>query len=220
MAKVLRRILWECLVVSAVLALGQCVALEPGLRDGASTADRAMAAFDGAFLTGVAGMANYRASTLGGWADFWKEAEMIEMVEDACQRSPSPRLSQADHRADAGFLMRFGTDWSANAYNDDIIWMCIACARAYELTGTVGFRDQARANFDRVWSRGYDTTLGGGLWWNTSRGEKNTCINMPAAIAAYKLSVDLGDPAYLEKARALYAWEKENLFDAVIRPGF
>ena len=172
-----------------------------------------MAAFNRAFLTGAAGVGNYRANTAGGWADFWKEAEMIEMAEDAYQRAGSPAYLRLVVELHDGFVLRFGSDWSLNAYNDDIIWMCLACIRAYELTGNTGFLNQAKANFDRVWSRGFDGTLGGGLWWNTSRGEKNTCITMPAAIMAYKLSVDLGDPSYLEKARALLAWQKDNLYD-------
>ena len=48
--------------------------------------------------------------------------------------------------------------------------------------------------------------FGGGLWWTTDRTEKNACVNAPAAIAAVRLAGALHQPAYLAKAKRLYAW--------------
>lgn len=177
-------------------------------------ADYAMNSFNSAFYTGGSGSYNYKADTGGGLADFWKEAEMIEMVEDAYQRSGNVTYKNMITELYNGFVARFGTDWSGNIYNDDLIWMCIACLRAYEITGNTTFRDRAKANFDTVWNRGYDGSLGGGIWWTTAKTSKNTCINAPATIAAYKLYQALGDSAYLTKANSLFSWVKSKLYNS------
>jgi hypothetical protein len=121
-----------------------------------------------------------------GGPDFWKNAEMIEMVEDACDRSGSSAYQTLLGEMYNGFCANMGTNWMLNKYNDDIMWMVIACARAYEITGDTNYRDQAKTHFDQLYSRAYDTVLGGGIYWTTDKGEKNSCINCPAVIAACK----------------------------------
>lgn len=147
-----------------------------------------------------------------GGPDFWKNAEMIEMVEDACERS-SAYLTLLGEMYN-GFCANMGTNWMLNIYNDDIMWMVIACARAYEITGNTVYRDQAKTHFDQVYSRGYDTVLGGGIYWTTNKGEKNSCINCPAVIAACKLYQILGDSSYLTKAQSIYSWQISKLWDS------
>ena len=54
--------------------------------------------------------------------------------------------------------------------------------------------------------------LGGGLYWRTDNQTKNACSNGNAAIAAYLLYQIYGDVNYLNKANAIYDWERSVLF--------
>jgi hypothetical protein len=90
----------------------------------------------------------------------------------------------------------------------------IAFARAHQITGNTSFRDRAKANFDAMYARAWDTALGGGLWWTTAKGSKNSCVNGPGAIGAYLLYQILGDSSYLTKAQNIYNWERATLFNS------
>jgi predicted alpha-1,6-mannanase (GH76 family) len=112
-----------------------------------------------------------------------------------------------------GFIADHGTNWQHNEFNDDIMWMVIACTRGYLLTGNAEFRDAARANFDACYARSWSSDLGGGLWWKTDNQSKNACVNGPAAIAAALLSRACREPAYLAKATNIFLWERATLFE-------
>jgi predicted alpha-1,6-mannanase (GH76 family) len=172
-----------------------------------------MDAVDRAFYRCNGGTAVFAQTTAGRTAQFWRQAEMLEVVEDACARSHSATHRRMIGELRAGITARFGRDWLRDHYNDDVVWMVIAWLRAYELTGDRSYRDQARREFDGIYARAHDAALGGGLWWTTSEHEKNACVNGPAAIAACLLARDLRSAAYLRKARALFAWLAATLYD-------
>jgi predicted alpha-1,6-mannanase (GH76 family) len=144
---------------------------------------------------------------------FWMEAEQMEMVLDACERTNNGQHVDMFKHLFNGFVAGHGRNWQNNEYNDDIMWMVIACARGYLLTGIPAFRDAARANFDTTYARAWSSDLGGGLWWKTDNQSKNACVNGPAAIAAVLLSRALRDPGYLAKATNIFLWERAKLFD-------
>ncbi len=157
----------------------------------------------------------FKADQAGGMADFWKQAEEIECVLDAYQNT-----SNADYQVMAmkllnGFRATHGTNWSANQYNDDCLWAAIAFARGYQVCGNPRFRDIARWNFDRVYSRAWDSRLGGGLYWTTNNDTKNACVNGPAGIAACLLYQICGEASYQAKAGSIFKWERSVLFDPV-----
>ena len=177
-------------------------------------ADTAINSFNTAFYTGSGNNKYFKSDTNGGGPDFWKDAEMIEMVEDAYDRTGSSTYRTMIDNLYTGFCYYFGTSWGNNKYNDDIMWMVLACIRAYQITGNSTYLNQAKTHFDLVYSRGYDTTLGGGIWWTTDKGQKNSCINCPAIIAACKLYQLLGDSTYLTKAQSLYSWQLSKLWNS------
>jgi predicted alpha-1,6-mannanase (GH76 family) len=159
------------------------------------------------------GRAWFKKNNDGGKADFWKRAEMMEMELDAYERSSeAPQLTLFTNLF-RGFISDYGQNWSKNEFNDDIMWMVIACARGYLLTGNTAFRDAARFNFDACYARAWSSNLGGGLWWKTDNQSKNACVNGPGAIAAALLSQACREPAYLAKATNLFLWERATLFD-------
>ena len=179
----------------------------------AAEADAAFDSFNAAFYVVSSGRGYYKADTGGGRADFWKQAEMIEMIIDAYERTNRPAYKTLITQSVDGFLYYQGTDWLWNKYNDDIMWMVIACCRAYRATGNTTYRDRAKYHFDAVYARGWDNALGGGIWWTTDKDGKNACVNGPAAIAACLLYEIYGDTSYLQKAQAIFAWERAVLYD-------
>jgi hypothetical protein len=167
------------------------IVTEPAVLDwshipSAADADTLMAAFNRAFYVQTNDIGYFRASTTSNkHADFWKLAEEIEMVIDTYERSQSSAYSNQVVELINGFDRIYGTDWTKNEFNDDVIWICIANLRGYQLTGNTQWRGHARANFDALYARTWDTNfMGGGLFWKTDNRSKNTCVNAPAAIAA------------------------------------
>ncbi len=145
--------------------------------------------------------------------EFWDQAEIYEIVIDAYENTGHPRYKAMIYDIFKGFNLHNGSDWTYNEYNDDIMWMVIACARAFFMTGDTAFLDTARYHFDQVWDRGWSEDLGGGIWWRTDNRTKNACINCPAAIAACLLGEALGDESYYGKAVKIMEWVTANLYD-------
>jgi predicted alpha-1,6-mannanase (GH76 family) len=146
-------------------------------------------------------------------ADFWTRAEMLEMVLDVHARTRSPKQLEMFAELFRGFIADHGRTWERNDFNDDIMWMVIACARAHLVTGNTEYRDVAKANFDLCYARAISPDLGGGLWWKTDNKSKNACVNGPGAIAAFLMGLATKDASYTAKAKELFLWERKTLFD-------
>lgn len=181
-----------------------------------STRDLAFDSYNNYFYVSTSGGAYYKTST-GNSArspHFWHNAEMIEAAEDAYDRSPSSGRAAMVSALCNGFVSQFGTDWSSNKFNDDLLWAAIAFARAKVITGNDTFGQIGASNFNRVWARAWDSALGGGLWWTTDKTTKNACVNGPGAIAAtlfYRMNYGSN---YLNQATQIYNWERSNLFNS------
>ncbi len=151
--------------------------------------------------------------TDSGRLDFWMTAHVWECVMDAYEWGSDTTYRKQIGQVYDGFV-KAHPDWITNPFNDDIMWWTIACARAYRLTQDERYLKKAQSEFDRVYSKEVDTTLGGGMWWKDNpHGSKNACVNGPAAITAMELSFILKDESYAKKARDLYRWERDKLFD-------
>ncbi len=191
---------------------GGCVA---GGASASAPADILLQAHTKAFIEVEHGRARFKETTDGGKkAAFWTSAELMEMELDAYERTADKRQLTLFSQLFRGFVAKNGLDWRKNEFNDDIMWMVIACARAYLLTGNNEFLDAARSNFDVCFARAWSTNLGGGLWWKTDNKSKNACVNGPGAIAGMLLSRACREPAYEVKARNMFLWERARLFDS------
>ena len=153
----------------------------------------------------------------GGW---WGDAEMFEIVLDALETTGDQEYATMFENLYTNFIARNGGSWyqkgvsGYNEYNDDIAWMCIACVRAYLLTGVAKYRTTAKTNFDGMFRRAdcYGNDL---LQWkhsSTSKGT-NSCINGPAAVCACYLAIAQADTSYFQKARKTYMAERRTLFE-------
>lgn len=178
-----------------------------------SDADTIFNSYNNAFYNANGGNAYYKNDTTGGRSGFWTQVNIIEMAEDAYDRTGSTGTRDQITALCNGFVQYNGTNWSGNTFNDDIMWACIAFSRAYQITGNTSFRDRAKANFDLVWTRAWSTALGGGLWWTTANGSKNACVNGPGAIAACYIYKMYNDSAYLTKAQQIFDWQRNTIFN-------
>lgn len=178
--------------------------------------DAAIDSFLSAFYTSEYGAGNFvtdtRTKKYPGELDFWRMAEELEMAEDVYDRSKESKHKQLVIELHKGFAKVHGSDWSANIYNDDLMWIIMASARAYKITGDAAYLSTARACFDLTWNRAYDPT-DGGLWWTTDNTSKNACIAGPAALAALLLHQCTGSDEYLQKAQIVFAWEANTLYE-------
>src|SRR5665213_4581563 len=121
------------------------------------------------------------------------------MAEDVYDRSKDPKHKALVQELHKGFVKVHGSDWSANIYNDDLMWITMASARAYKITDDTAYLSTAIACFDITWNRAYEPT-DGGLWWTTDNTSKNACIAGPGALAALLLHQCTGSDEYLKKA--------------------
>lgn len=217
-----------CATAAAVLVLGG------GGKAKAFTATDATNmwnSYNNAFYVGNGGNAYYRRNQGGGMdtTGFWSNAELIEMAIDRAQRSGSAGDKTIVTALVNGFDATYGTDWTGNIYNDDIMWACIAHLRAYFVTGSTqtSWAVTAANNFNWVYNGGHspgrtaaqvDGTYGGGMWWTTDHSAsatKNACVNGPAAIAGYYLSVIWpSGTGFLSQAQGIYNWEKSHLVNS------
>jgi len=179
----------------------------------AGNADQIFLAYTRAFYFTEGTNGYFRATTAGGKSDFWKRAEEMEMLLDVYERTTNRACLTMFSNAFNGFTSEHGRNWSQNPYNDDLMWMVIACARGYSHTGNPAYRDAAKLNFDLCYARAWSANLGGGLWWTKTNSSKNACVNGPAAIAAHLLFQITGDTNYLAKAKGIFEWERTTLFD-------
>ena len=173
-------------------------------------------AFTRAYYSASNGRAHYTNTPGTGIAVFWRQAELIEMTEDAYQTTRSPALKQQIVALMNGVTWQYGHNWTRRTWNDDIMWMIIAAARAYQLTGDRAYLAMAKKNFDIVYARAWSSDFGGGLWWisgGPGRRQKNVTTNATAAIAAAQLASALHSTAYLAESERLYAWLRKTLYD-------
>jgi len=179
----------------------------------AADADAILEGHTKAFYREKDGRAWFKESTDGGKASYWMRAEQMEMVLDAYERTANKHQLSMFTNLFHGFVADHGANWAHNDFNDDIMWMVIACTRAHLLTGNTEFRDVARTNFDLCYARSISPDLGGGLWWKVNNQSKNACVNGPAAIAAFLMGRATGQSNYFNIATNLFLWERATLFD-------
>ncbi len=199
------------LIVAVWVAMGYFVTTTNAFTS--ADADAALVAHARAFYEVKDGKAWFKDSTEGGKVSFWMRAEQMEMVLDAYERTRNAHELTMFTNLFHGFIADHGRNWRRNEFNDDIMWMVIACTRGYLLSGDAEFRDAARTNFDECYARAWSSDIGGGLWWKTDNMSKNACVNGPAAIAAALLARACQEPDYLTKATNIFLWEKATLFD-------
>ncbi|MBC7400974.1 MAG: sugar transporter [Mucilaginibacter sp.] len=157
----------------------------------------------------------WKDDTHAGRMDFWTQQEAIETLIDAYDINPSTDFKDKISYLYNGVRDGYGTLWTSNTFNDDVVWGALMCVRAFKITNDGGMLTMAKNNFDMMWNRAWNTSVnGGGLFWTTANNTKNTCVNAPAAICALLLYQATGDVAYRDKAKLIMDWMVSKLYIA------
>jgi glycosyl hydrolase family 76/ricin-type beta-trefoil lectin protein len=179
----------------------------------------AFAALNSAFLSSNGTQRFYKESLNKGDKDyFWRQALDIQAAEDVYESTKSTATRDLIGQLLDTFLQQNKGggglyDWNWNEYNDDLLWAGLAFARGYQVTGNKTYLTQAQYAFNRVYDRGWDNSLGGGVWWDIRKGEKSALSNSPAVILGCLIFQSNNDHTYLDKAKAIYNWTRSNLLD-------
>lgn len=149
---------------------------------------------------------------------FWCQALDIQMVEDTYLRTKSAAHKTLVTNLLNTFLQQNQgngglTDWNWNEYNDDILWAGIAFIRGYQITQNPAFLNQAKYAFNRAYDRGWDGTLGGGIWWDIKHTDKSGLSNNTAVILGCSIYESTKEAIYLTKSKAIYDWMWAHLYD-------
>lgn len=209
------------------------------------TADLAFEEYNKAFLVTNGALQYYRDALNTDEKDyFWCQALDILGAEDTYLRTKKAShktminnllLTFLEQNKGSGGLY----DWNWNEFNDDLLWAGLIFVRGYGITGNATYLTQAEYAFNRLYDRGWDNELGGGIWWaiwttgNTAPGSehwndvaKSGLSNNPAVTMACYLYEYTGKPEYLAKAIAIYTWVRKTLYvevtggvDENIKPG-
>jgi predicted alpha-1,6-mannanase (GH76 family) len=220
-----RRLVVDNVVIGLVLVvLTTVVPLVVASSDDDTVRTAAMESFRQVFYQETNSTGYFLVANTGGVptrTNFWTTCELIEMVEDVWERTRLPEYAKMIQALVAGLnqVVSGTDDWASwDIYNDDIMWGVLALVRAYKIVGNPAYLNQAVAQYDAVWQRGWDAAHGGGFFWNTLNQTKNACVNGPAAIAGYLLAEYL--PAstdrqkYRDQADATFQWLYATLYNA------
>ncbi len=155
----------------------------------------------------------------------WQEAEILETMLDLYQSTGERKYLDVFEDVFGYFISQTGDDWLhlvwsdsykwyGHDFNDDVMWMVIASARAFLLIGDKKYLDYAKHNFDAVYNRAINPW--GMMRWAQISGAAtatNSCINGPTEVAACYIAQATGDESYYEKARSLYANQRKFLYN-------
>ena len=99
-----------------------------------------------------------------------------------------------------------------NIYYDDDGWWALAWIDAYDVTGNPAYLSMAETIFSAI-TGAWDSTCGGGVWWNTRRTYKNAIPNELFLTIAAKLANRTSgstSAAYLNWAQQEWTWFKNS----------
>lgn len=161
----------------------------------------------------------YETSDQSTTAQGWAQAIFFDIALDNYARTKSApdsikvnNIYQGAYNNYSGFVWN-GVKYTNGFIYDDMMWWVLALMKAYNVTGRQHYLDTATAGFNFVWNEAYDSAKGAMLWsWKITDKAYNACINYPTVIAAMMLYNISHDSSYLAKAKKIYAWTRNNLF--------
>ncbi|HEX7162581.1 MAG TPA: glycoside hydrolase family 76 protein [Trebonia sp.] len=179
---------------------------EPHARGSPAAAGRALPDYRGAARAGIGVLQRWYSPRTGLWKStgWWNAANALTAV-----------ISYTQHTGDESYLGVIETTFTAaqrkharfvNKFFDDNGWWALAWVAAYDLTGDRRYLAAAQAVFTHN-LRGWDSTCGGGLWWNQDRRYKNAITNELFVTLAALLSARVpGNQDYRDWALRSWDW--------------
>jgi predicted alpha-1,6-mannanase (GH76 family) len=227
-----KRLLWKVGGLAVAAAVGLAAApIAPSKAEAASTFSQAdLVRTMNSFLAtyGVDGGDFTTSQTNDSVIHFWEASFIRETLTDASrltglwkrQVSETYYRYENTHSAD-----RFGNpkSWIGNDtdWNDDYSWATQFALDAYEATGDMHMRDQARWHFDFFYRDYYDDVHGGGFWRERGTQDQKDVPSNGFAIDAAELARYYPDATvhnnplntdktYLQIAEDTYNWLKAS----------
>ena len=146
--------------------------------------------------------------------DFWRQAEELEVAEDAYNENPTTANKNMVESLCDGFVYLHGDSWGSDVFNDDMDVAIIAMARAYLITGTTRWKTDAQNNYSTVWNRAQAGD--GGLCEKTVvpvNCYENSSANWTFVIAAGLLhQIAPVGTGYGSQGTGVYNWAVSNLY--------
>jgi predicted alpha-1,6-mannanase (GH76 family) len=141
----------------------------------------------------------------GSLTGYWTYAHGWDAVMDGVERTSKKEYLGL---IESFYLGQNERGWIVGYYDDEC-WMTLALLRAYDLTGTGKYLNQAKTLYADI-GAGWDSTCcgssKGGLWWDKAHTQKASAANAGAALAGARLYLRTGDSAYLSFAQQLYSY--------------
>lgn len=174
---------------------------------------------------------------------FWEEVEEIEVAEDAYEWAKlhdAQDLSKFADKVNAlctGFVDNANPsfkgpkgpfDFSGDTFNDDLDWVVMGFARAFQITHNPDWLSVAELNFNTVWTRAQDPGgLGNGmsgLIQSQPHGTNwtpnlDSPVNFTFVIAGYLIYDSTQDSSYKNQADNVYQWAISNLYTTTVNNG-
>lgn len=135
-------------------------------------------------------------------ASWWQSAVALSTVETYAQTT-------GDTSYDAVISATFAGHSDGkfeNGSDDDTAWWALTWLQAYDITHDAKYLSMARADADYI-HEDWDSTCGGGVWWQRSRYYKNAISNeLFLELTAWLHNSISGDSKYLRWATAEWSW--------------
>ena len=145
----------------------------------------------------------------------WPQAYEIAGVEDAYDRYPRADIQKLIDELLVTLLVE-NPKGVTDGWNDDLAWVALAMARGYRITGNADHLTSAKTYWDAAYKRGWNTDDNdGGILEVQGEYAKCTLSNapfVPSAVVIYQAD-PVGNAAYLQKAKEIYAWNRVHLVD-------
>ncbi len=137
-----------------------------------------------------------------GW---WQAANALNAVIDSTRATGSKAHLGDISTTFAKAASTYPPGRFLDDYYDDDGWWALTWVNAYDLTRDPRYLATAKTIFSQM-THGWDSTCGGGVWWNVSRNYKNAVSNELFLTLAARLNERTGDRSYLSWALREWAW--------------
>jgi predicted alpha-1,6-mannanase (GH76 family) len=151
----------------------------------------------------------YNGSGLWNTTGWWNAANCLEAIENVIVENNGQNYLAVLNNT---FTLNSGGNF-LNYYYDDEGWWANAWIRAFDLTGDTRYLSMARVIFTDL-TGGWDSTCGGGLWWNKAATNKIAIANELFLLTAVRLHQrtpgDSGPGSYIDWANREWTWFRNS----------
>lgn len=141
---------------------------------------------------------------------FWDRAELMELIEDACEKLGDDYKTQLQEMINTSIVIST-EDWSRNPYYDDILWMCIAFTRAGVILNEPHYIEVAKNNLDYVTKNGI--VKYGLVDHMKGKGEGSTISSVNYVVASALVGKAINDTTYLDQAKTMLDTFMQTLYN-------